>query len=104
MLAYIIDDVTLVKVPKDGITRCYVRFKGGKSEILVAKNPKSSAQQVKTPSEIVELVDRLLNDYTCSEIAEILNEKGFHPGGSARKERKRRHLYSKKGELSGASL
>jgi hypothetical protein len=87
MLAYIIDDVTLVKVPKDGITRCYVRFRGGKTEIFVAKNPKSSAQQVKTPSEIVDLVDRLLNDYTCSEIAEILNEKGFLPGGSARKER-----------------
>lgn len=88
MLAYIIDDVTLIKVPKDGITRCHVRFRGGKTEILVANNPKSSAQQVKTPSEIVDLVDRLLDDYTCSEIAEILNEKGFRPGGSARKERK----------------
>jgi hypothetical protein len=88
MLAYIIDDVTLVKVPKDGVTRCYVRFSGGRIKIFVAKNPKSSAQQVKTPSEIVDLVDRLLDDYTCSEIAEILNEKGFRPGASARKERK----------------
>lgn len=88
MLAYVIDDVTLVKAPKDGTTRCYVRFRGGKTEILVAENPKSSAQQIKTPSEIVELVDRLLDDYTCSEIAEILNEKGFRPGASARKERK----------------
>ena len=67
MLAYIIDDVTLVKVPKDGITRCCVRFRGGKTEILVAENPKSSAQQIKTPSEIVELVDRLLDDYTCCD-------------------------------------
>lgn len=85
MLAYIIEDVTLVKIPKDYVTKCHVRFRGGKTETLVAKNPKSSAQQVKTPSEVVDLVDRLLDDYTCSEIAKLLNKKGFRPGGSARK-------------------
>ena len=87
MLAYIIDDVTLVKMPKDGITQCHVRFRGGRTDTLVTQNPKSSAQQVRTPPEIVALVDRLLDDYTCSEIAEILNERGFRPGGSARKGR-----------------
>ncbi len=87
MLAYIIDDVTLIRISKDGITRCHVRFRGGRTETLAAGNPKSSAEQIKTSPEIVKLVDRLLDDYTCSEISEILNEKGFRPGFSTRKGR-----------------
>ena len=47
-------------------------------------NPKSPAQQVKTQTEIVEVVDRLLDDHVYSEIAAILNQRGFRPGGSAR--------------------
>ena len=38
--------------------------------------PKSSAQQVKTPPTIVELVDKLLDDHIYSEIADILNQRG----------------------------
>ncbi len=48
MLAYIIEDVTLVKLPAEGTTKVHVRFKGGKTETLTTLNPKSSAQQVKT--------------------------------------------------------
>ncbi len=32
----------------------------------------------------MELVDQLLNDHVYSEIADILNKRGFRPGGSAR--------------------
>ena len=39
---------------------------------------------MKTQPEIVELVDQLLDDHIYSEIADILNERGFRPGGSAR--------------------
>ena len=39
---------------------------------------------MKTQPEIVELVDKLLDDHIYSEIAELLNERGFRPGGSAR--------------------
>jgi hypothetical protein len=84
MLAHIIEDATLIKVPAEGLTKIHVRFKGGKTETLSAVNPKSSAQQITTPPEIVALVDRLLDDHVYSEIAEILNERGLHPGGSAR--------------------
>ena len=84
MLAYIIEDVTLVKVAGEGITKIHVRFKGGKTETLMTLNPKSSAQQIKTPPKIVELVDQLLDHHVYSEIADILNERGFRPGGSAR--------------------
>ena len=84
MLAQIIEDATLIKLPAEGLTKIHVRFKGGKTETLTAVNPKSSAQQITTPPQTVALVDRLLDDHVYSEIAEILNERGLRPGGSAR--------------------
>jgi len=84
LLAYIIEDATLIKIPGEGITKIRVRFKGGKTETLATRNPKSSAQQIKTPPEVVDLVDQLLDHHIYSEIAAILNERGFRPGGSAR--------------------
>ena len=47
-------------------------------------SPKSSAQQVKTQRGIVELVDKLLDKHIYSEIAGLLNQQGYRPGGSAR--------------------
>ena len=58
LLAYIIEDATLIKLPMEGITNIHVRFKGGKTETLTTLNPKSSAQQIKTPTTIVELVEQ----------------------------------------------
>jgi DNA invertase Pin-like site-specific DNA recombinase len=84
LLAYIIEDATLIKLPAERTTRIHVRFKGGRTETLTTVNPKSSAQQVKTPPQIVALVDALLNEHVYVEIAERLNEQGFRPGGSAR--------------------
>jgi len=85
LLAYIIEDVTLVKLPAEGTTRIHVRFKGGKTETLTTQNPKSSAQQVKTPPKVIELVDTLLDNHIYPEIADILNDRGIRPGGSARR-------------------
>jgi len=85
MLAHIIEDVTLVKFQTEGFTKVHIRFKGGRTETLTTSNPKSSAQQVKTNSEIVALVDQLLDDHIYSEIADLLNERGLRPGGSARR-------------------
>ena len=85
LLAYIIEDVTLVKLPTEGTTKIHVRFKGGKTETLTTQNPKSSAQQVKTQQTVIELVDKLLDDHVYSEIADILNQRGIRPGGSARR-------------------
>jgi DNA invertase Pin-like site-specific DNA recombinase len=84
LLANIIEDATLIKLPMEGSTRIHVRFKGGKTETLTTLNPKSSAQQVKTTSSIVELVDKLLDTHFYSEIADILNQQGLRPGGSVR--------------------
>ncbi|MGF6960351.1 recombinase family protein [Paraburkholderia youngii] len=84
LLAYIVEDVTLVKLPDEGTTRIHVRFKAGKTETLTAQNPKSSAQQVKTRPEVLDLIDTLLDIHTCSEIAVILNNQGIRPGGCIR--------------------
>ena len=51
LLAYIIEDATLIKIPAEGITKIHVRFKGGR---------------------------------VYSEIAAMLNQRGFRPGASAR--------------------
>ena len=93
LLAYIIEDATLIKLPAEGITRIHVRFKGGKTETLTTLNPKSSAQQIKTPPMIVQLVDKLLDDHIYAEIADILNEQGLRPGGSARPGRSQHLLH-----------
>jgi DNA invertase Pin-like site-specific DNA recombinase len=84
LLAHIIEDATLTKVRAEGITEVHLRFKGGKTETLTILNPKSSAQQVNTAPEIVQLVDKLLDNHIYSEIADILNQQGLRPGGSAR--------------------
>src|SRR5262249_16391977 len=73
MLAAIIEDATLLKLPAEGTTKIHVRFKGGKTKTLTTLNPKSSAQQVKTPPRLVELVDDLLDIHIYAEIADRLN-------------------------------
>ena len=84
LLAYIIEDATLLKSTTDGTTTIHVRFKGGKTETLTTQNPKSSAQQVKTQPRIIELVDKLLDNYLYSDVSKQLNEQGFRPGSAAR--------------------
>lgn len=84
MLAYVVEDVTLVKLPREGTTKIHVRFRGGQTQTLTTVNPKSSAQMVKTPPQVVELVDGLLDDHVYADIAGILNGRGLRPGGSAR--------------------
>jgi DNA invertase Pin-like site-specific DNA recombinase len=83
MLAYVIEDATLVKQPDDGTTKIHVRFRGGQTATLTTVNPKASWEKVKTPTDIVELVDQLLDRHIYDEIADVLNERGLRPGGSA---------------------
>jgi len=87
MLAHIVEDVTLLKFPAEGITKVHVRFKGGRTETLTTSNPRTSAQQITTDPKIVALVDQLLDRHIASEIADILNARGFRPGASARRGR-----------------
>ncbi|EKY8362078.1 recombinase family protein [Salmonella enterica] len=83
LLALIVEDVTLVKLSAEGITRIHVRFKGGRVKTLDAINPKSHAQKIKTPQVIIEQIDRLLDNHLYHEIADILNQQGYQPGSAA---------------------
>jgi len=83
LLAYVIEDATLIKHSKD-TTTIHVRFKGGKTETLTAQNPKSFAQQLKTSPQVVALIDKLLDEHTYPEIADQLNAQGFRPAGKIR--------------------
>jgi DNA invertase Pin-like site-specific DNA recombinase len=85
LLASLIEEATLLKLPAEGTTKIHVRFKGGKTQTLTTLNPKSSAQQVKPPSGLVEIVDHLLDHHSYAEIADLLNQQGFRPGGTARR-------------------
>jgi DNA invertase Pin-like site-specific DNA recombinase len=83
MLAYLIEDVTLKKMPAEQCTKIHIRFRGGETVSLSAENPQPSWQKVQTPQTIVKLVDRLLDDHIYAQIADILNERGLQPGGAA---------------------
>jgi len=82
MLAYVVEDVTLVKVPQEGLTKVHVRFRGGQTASMTTKAPRPSWAKVKTPPELVSLVDKLLDDHIYEEIAVILNKRGLRPGGA----------------------
>jgi hypothetical protein len=88
LLAHIIEDVTLLKLPKRGTTKAHIRFKGGKTQTLVTMSPKSPSQQVKTNPEVIELIDNLLDHHIFSEIAEILNDQGYRPGSVTRRDQR----------------
>ena len=83
MLAYLVEDATLVKLPNEGTTKIHIRFRGGQTTTLTTMNPKASWQKVKTQPEIVALVDRLLDEHFYDEIANILDARGLRPGGAA---------------------
>jgi hypothetical protein len=85
MIRFLIEDVTMIK--EDDIT-LHVRFKGGAKKTLKIPLPPKGWQHALTAPEIVELVDALLNDHNYSEIATILNERGFKSGSGLQFDRK----------------
>ena len=84
IVPHIIEDATLVKNASEKTITIHVRFRGGKTETIVAQVPRSSGEMVRTATETVALVDRLLEDHTYPEIADILDRKGLRPGGTGR--------------------
>jgi DNA invertase Pin-like site-specific DNA recombinase len=85
LLAHIVEDVTLIKLREQRITKVHVRFKGGNIQTLTVPIPKSAAQQVTTQPGIVELIDKLLDDHIYSEISDLLNQQGYRPGEAGRR-------------------
>ena len=77
MIRFLIEDVTMIK--REDIT-LHVRFKGGATKTLKLPLPPKGWQHALTDPEIVEIIDGLLDDYNYSEIAAILNERGYKSG------------------------
>jgi hypothetical protein len=74
MIRFLIEDVTMTR--EEDIT-LHVRFKGGATKTLKLPLPLKGWQYNVTDPKIVEIVDNLLTDHTYSEIATILNERGY---------------------------
>jgi len=85
MIRFLIEDVIMIR--KEDIT-VHVRFKGGAKKTLKLPLPLKGWQYNVTDPEIVELVDDLLSDHNYSEIATILNARGYKSGMGLQFDRK----------------
>ena len=77
MVRLLIEDVTLVKAMQLDV---HVRFRGGATRSLSMPVPEPSYKSWQTDPEVVALIDRLLDEYTTTEVAAQLNERGLRSG------------------------
>jgi DNA invertase Pin-like site-specific DNA recombinase len=77
MARLLIADVTL---SKDTEITAQVRFNGGATHVLRLSLPKTAWQLRQTPATVVAEIDRLLDDHTDREIAELLNGQRMTSG------------------------
>lgn len=73
MVALLLEDVTLSKGEEIAV---HVRFRGGKTHSFTVPLPLPMSRVRKTPDEVVEMLDRLLDTCTDREAAARLNELG----------------------------
>jgi DNA invertase Pin-like site-specific DNA recombinase len=81
MARLLIADVTLLKGAE---LRALVRFNGGATHTLVLEAPKSAWMLRQTPATVVAEINRLLDEHTDGEVAELLNSQGMISGGGKR--------------------
>jgi hypothetical protein len=77
MVRLLLEDVTLLKADE---VVAQIRFRGGATHTLRLPLPLSAPELRKTHSAAVAEIDRLLDNHTDTEIAEILNARGLRPG------------------------
>ncbi len=77
MVRLLIEDIT---VRKNDQVQLDIRFRGGMSQTLILPKPLNYCQARRQPSELIAEMDRLLEDYNYSDVARLLNEKGFKTG------------------------
>ena len=75
----LLEDVTLLR--RENIS-VHIRFRGGMTQALILPLPQSAAQLRKTKPAVIAEIDRLMNTNTETEIAALLNERGFRSGES----------------------
>lgn len=77
MARLMIEDVTLLK-SKD--VTAQIRFKGGATQTLTVPLPQTAWMKRQTSPDVITTIDRLLDDHTDREIAELLNRRGMISG------------------------
>jgi DNA-binding transcriptional regulator YiaG len=77
MVRLLIEDVTLTRTDHIG---CHVRFRGGQTTTLTIAIPPKAWEARRTDPEALALLDRLLDDHTDGETAELLNTGGHRSG------------------------
>jgi DNA invertase Pin-like site-specific DNA recombinase len=75
MACLLLEDVTL---RRDETVCVQLRFRGGAHQELHLPLPKAAWELKKTKPEIVAEIDQLMNHHTEGEIAQLLNERGWH--------------------------
>lgn len=73
----LIEDVTLIH---DGKITAHLRFQGGAAETLHLPRPLSAWELRQTNPQVLEAIDRLLDDFTESQVADHLNQQGLRSG------------------------
>lgn len=81
MMRLLVEDVTLILEAK---VVAKIRFKGGATQTLRLDRPLRSWEVRQTSPEVIEQIDRLLNECTDVEIAKRLNADGFKSGTGLR--------------------
>ena len=77
MARLLLEDVTIVRTDHIDV---HVRFKGGQTTSLVLPLPLTSWQARQTEAATLAELDRLLNDHTDAQAAELLNATGHRSG------------------------
>jgi DNA invertase Pin-like site-specific DNA recombinase len=78
MLRLLVEDITLVK--GEQAVALHVRFRGGGTKSLSLPRPMPSWKTWLTPAETISEIDRLLDQHTNGEIAQMLNDRDFRSG------------------------
>ena len=77
MVRLLIEDAT---IHRDKAITVHIRLKGGQHHTLALPLPLASWQLRKTPDEVVAAIDELSEEHTDSQIAAILEQRGFTSG------------------------
>jgi hypothetical protein len=78
MVRLLLEDVTLIKTA-EGLT-AHLRFRGGATTTLTLARQLNAWQLRETSTEIVGLIDQLLDDHTDNGVATMLNARGYLSG------------------------
>jgi len=77
MVCLLIEDVTLAKGDQ---IHAHVRFRGGQTTTLAVPIPPTAWQARQTHPDTLAALDRLLDDHTDAEVAELLDRDGHRSG------------------------